>query len=106
MLGLGVAEECGALLAVVSFPFRKQLVAIAVAHLRYESVGGMFDGAIAKGVHGDADRQLRKRVAFRRAGQNRALIAEPEEITHKHQYEQTSRAECYREMDAGEFHSQ
>jgi hypothetical protein len=88
------AEEVGALLAVVSLPLSQQLAAIAVAHLGDEAVGGALDGAIAKRIHSDADRHLGERVAFRRARQNRRLVAQPIEIAEKHQHKQASGAQC------------
>src|SRR5208282_3606178 len=64
VLGFGTAEEVRAFFAIVLFPLGEQLAAIAVAHLRDKAIGGAFDRAIAKWIHGDADRHLGERVAF------------------------------------------
>src|ERR1700691_2346644 len=104
MLSLGVTEEIGSLLAVVLFPLAEELAAIAVAHLGDKAIGGVFDRAIAKGIHGDADRHLGQRIAFFGARQNWRLVAEPIQIAQKHQDKQASGAQCDREMGAGNLH--
>jgi hypothetical protein len=104
VLGFGGAQKVGAFLAVVPFPLGEQFAAIAVAQLGDKAVGGAFDGAISKGIHGNADRQLGKRIALRGAGQNRPLAFKPIEVAEKHKYEQASGAQRNGEMGAGKAH--
>src|SRR6266403_5729225 len=106
MLGFGAAEKFGALPAVVPFPLAEQFAAIAVTHLRDKAIGGAFDGAIAKWIHGDADRHLGQGIAFLGARQNWWLVAEPVQIAEEHEHEQARGAQSDSEMGARKAHQE
>src|SRR5712671_5612965 len=107
MLRLGIADELRTLFAIVLLllPLREHLAAISVAHFADKICSRPFDGAIAKRIHGDAERHPRQGIALFRSRQDRRLTTEPPQVADEHQHQQTGCADGNPEMSLGKLHS-
>src|SRR5882724_10124087 len=106
MLGLRIADELRALLAIVLFlfPLCQSLAAVSIAHFANKIACCPFDRAIAKWIHGDTERHMAQRIALVRTRQHWRLVAEPPQIAQEHQDEQTRPPNGNAEMSAGKLH--
>src|SRR6202035_3203286 len=104
MLRLGIADEMRILLAVVVLPLGEQLVAVAVAQLVQKLVGAVLNGAVAEGIHPNADGQASERIMVFGARQHRSLIAQPPDVAEKSKHQQRRHANSNTDLYASEPH--
>jgi hypothetical protein len=104
MLRFGIADEMRILLAVVVLPLGEQLVAVAVAKLVQKLVGAVLNGAVAEGIHPNADGQASERIMVFGARQHRSLIAQPPDVAEKSKYHQRGDANSNTDLYASEPH--
>src|ERR1700735_5747976 len=104
MLRFGVADEMRILLAVVVLPLGEQLVAVAVAKLVQKLVGAVLNGAVAEGIHPNADGQASERIMVFGARQHRSLIAQPPDVAEKSKHHQRGDANSNTDLYASEPH--
>jgi hypothetical protein len=104
MLRLGVADEMRILLAVVVLPLGEQLVAVAIAKLVQKLVGAVLNGAVAEGIHPNADGQASERIMVFGARQHRSLIAQPPDVAEKSKHQQRRYANSNTDLYASEPH--
>ena len=104
MLRFGIADEMRILLAVVVLPLGEQLVAVAVAKLVQKLVGAVLNGAVAEGIHPNADGQASERIMVFGARQHRSLIAQPPDVAEKSEYQQRAYARSDRDLGASKAH--
>jgi hypothetical protein len=104
MLRLGVADEMRILLAVVVLPLGEQLVAVAVAKLVQKLVGAVLNGAVAEGIHPNADGQAGERIMVFGARQHRSLIAQPPDVAEKSKHHERRDANSNTDLYASKPH--
>src|SRR5580704_798718 len=104
MLRFGIADEMRILLAVVVLPLGEQLVAVAVAKLVQKLVGAVLNGAVAEGIHPNADGQASERIMVFGTRQHRSLIAQPPDVAEKSKHHQRRDANSNTDLYASEPH--
>ena len=87
MIGLLFAEIVGVFFVVVLLPFREHFVAVPVAELTEKPVSGLLGRPVAQG-----------------SPEHRPLIAQPPQVAHKPENQQSCAADSNSDLGLGEGH--
>src|SRR5258708_24526789 len=104
MLRLGIADKVSILLAVIVLPNGEQFVAVSIAQLAEKNVDAVLNGAVAQGIHPNADRQASQRIVVFGPRKHWSLIAQPPDVAEKSKHQQRGHADSYADLYASEPH--
>ncbi len=99
-----LANIAGIFFVVVVLPFFQKLVAMPIAHLAQEYVGCLLGRSVPQRIHFDADGQTGQWIVVIRPSQYRTLVAQPPQIAHEPEHEQSTSADSNADLRPSEGH--